>query len=495
MKKQNKIIFKIKFLILFTNNFICDTIPKLKRFRWLFMTKINLKYEKAFFKTALTLAIPIAFQNLLTSCATLIDTAMIVGLGNSSVSAMGVATRFTFLLNVVCFGFASGCSALLAQFWGAKDNKNIKRSLGLALSVSLAFGLIFALALVIFPKELMNLFTDEKLPIELGAGYLKIFSLAVPFLVFSQIMCSALRSVEKVNIPLYSAFISVLANVFINYCLINGNFGFPALGINGAAIGSVVGCFLQALFLVIVVLVGNSPFKGKISDYFSFKFDFVKKYFKTAFPVLLNETLWAVGTNVYVMVLARQGIENHSGYTLYENIQQIFFVFFAGICGACSVMTGMKVGSGEHRQAYSTAKRFAVLTPIMGIVLGGALIIIRDPLLSLFDIETQGARVVASQCLLFYGFWIAMRMIPYTLICGVFRAGGDTKTGCKLDLFGMYLMGIPALLITAFVFKPTNFVVLVAVMFIAEDTLKGILCIKHFSTGKWIKQITDVNVK
>ncbi len=459
------------------------------------MFKINRKKEKVFLKTTLTLAIPIAFQNLLTSCATLIDTAMIVGLGNSAVSAMGVATRFTFLLNVVCFGFASGCSALLSQFWGAKDTKNIRRSLGLALTISIVFGILFALFLLIFPRQLMNMFTDETVPINLGSEYLKIFAISVPFLVFSQIMCSALRSVEQVKIPLLSAFISVGVNVFINYCLINGNFGFPAMGIKGAAIGTVVGCVLQAIFIVVAILFGKSPFKGRITEFLAFKTDFVKKYFITAFPVLLNETLWAFGTNVYVMVLARQGIENHSGYTLFENIQQIFFVFFAGICGACSVMTGMKVGSGEHQEAYETGKRFAILTPVMGIVLGGLLIIIRDPVLSLFNIETQGARIVASQCLLFYGFWIAMRMIPYTLVCGIFRAGGDTKTGCKLDLLGMYALGIPALLITAFLIKPPSFVTLVAVMFIAEDTLKGILCITHFKSRKWIKQITDIKTK
>lgn len=457
------------------------------------MRKINLKKEKNFIVTAMTLAMPIAFQNLLTSCATLIDTAMVVGLGNDSVSAMGVASRFSFLLNVVCFGFASGCAALLSQFWGAKDRLNLRRSLGLVMTLSMSFGVLFAAALALFPTSLMKIFTDEAAPIALGGGYLRVYAAAVPFIVFSQIMCIALRSVECVKVPLVSSAVSVAVNVSVNYCLIDGHFGFPALGLRGAAIGSVCSYVVQSVFLFAAVLICNTPFRGRLKDFIYFKADFVRKYLKTAMPVLLNELFWALGTNIYVMVLARQGVENHSGYTLYENIQQLFFVFFVGICGACSVMVGMRVGSGEHGQAYSVAKRFAIMTPVLGVILGLLLVLLRNPILSLFAIETAGARDVASDCLLFYGFWVPIRMIPYTLICGIFRSGGDTKSGWIYDSVGIYALGIPALLITSQIIRPENFVVLVAVMFIAEDCVKGFLCVRRFFSKKWIKQITDIN--
>lgn len=449
------------------------------------------KENKGFLKNALSLALPIAFQNLLTSCATLIDTAMVIGLGDAATSAMGVASRFSFLLNTICFGFASGCAALLSQYWGVKDKDNIKRSLGLALTASMVFGILYTFALAIFPEQLAHIFTDELEVIPLAASYLRYFSIGVPFIVFSQIMCIALRSVECVKIPLISSGISVVVNTTINYLLIGGHCGFPALGLRGAALGSVIGYVVQSLFIIICVLTCETPFKGKLREFFSFSKKFSAKYFKTALPVLFNESFWAVGSNVYSMVFARQGVENHAGYTLYENVQQIFFVFFVGICGACSVMVGMRVGAGDYDDAYKTAKRFAVLTPAMGVVLGFFLILLRDPLLSLFPIETAGARSVASDCLFFYGLWIAIRMIPYTMICGIFRPGGDTKTGCLLDLVGLYLLGIPSVLITGLLIRPQRFVVLVAVMFIAEDVAKGILCFVHFRSKKWIKQITD----
>ena len=212
-------------------------------------------------------------------------------------------------------------------------------------------------------------------------------------------------------------------------------------------------------------------------------------------PVLINESMWGIGTNVYAMVIGRQGVENHAGYTLYENIQQLFFVFFVGICGACAIMVGKSIGAGDHELGYITAKRFAILTPLMGVVLGIALFASSEPLLSLFNVETEAARNAALDCLRFYGCWLAIRMIPYTLICGIFRAGGDTMIGWVLDMIGLYACGIPAVLITGFLIRPEKFVVLIAVMFISEDLIKSILGMKHFFSRKWIKQLTDTKTE
>lgn len=449
------------------------------------------KWDLSFWRSALALAIPIAFQNLLTSSATLIDTAMVVGLGNAATSAMGVATRFSFLLNVTCFGFASGCAALLSQFFGARDRDNTRRTLGMALLLSLSFGLIYAAALLLFPAQLVGLFNNDPLILPLAVSYLRIFALGVPFVVFAQIMCFSLRAVECVKLPLLSAAVAVAVNTFLNYCLIFGQFGFPRMELRGAALASVIGCAVQAVVIFVGVLLTKNPFRGSLTGLFRFDRPFARKYWRISAPALFNEVMWAVGTNVYVMVFARQGIENHSGYTLYENVQQLFFVFFVGICGACSVMVGTRIGRGDREGGYLAARRFAIMTPIVGLVLGGILILIRHPLLSLFPVETQGAYDVAAACLLFYGCWLAIRMIPYTLICGIFRAGGDTRIGCIYEMIGLYLCGIPLVLFVGLVWQPAEFVFLVIAMFLGEDVCKGILCVRHFRSRRWIHCLTE----
>ena len=447
--------------------------------------------EPGFWKMTVSLALPIAFQTLLTSCAAIIDTAMVVSLGNAETSAIGVAARFAFLLNIICFGFISGCAALISQYWGAHDVPNVRRSYGLAILAALSFGVLYTLALGFFPETMMRIFADDPIIIELGAKYLRYYAIGVLFVIFSQVTSASLRATQRVVLPLICSAIGVAVNCGLNYCLIFGNFGFPRLELEGAAIATVASAIAQTLFLICAVLLTDNPFRTRLANFFAFSRDFAKKYIRIASPALLNEALWGIGTNVYIMVFARQGIEEYAGYTLYENVQQLFFVFFCGICGACAVIVGMRIGAGDHEGGYEAARRFAVMTPLAGVVLGAILFLVRTPILSMFAVETEYARDIASQCLAFYSLWIGMRMIPYTLICGIFRAGGDTKMGCILDIIGLWGCGVPAVLIVGLLVKPSAFVVLVIAMFLGEDTLKSILCLRHFVTRKWIKQITE----
>ena len=446
--------------------------------------------KRGFWRSALALAFPIAMQNLLTSCASLIDTAMIVPLGNTAVAAVGVAGRFMFLLNVMSFGFCSGAATLISQFWGVNDRRGIHRTYGTSLISSLALAFLYALALGLAPGFCISLFGPEADVAALAAEYLVIISFAVPFVMYSQVSCAALRATETVSVPLISSVASVIVNTFLNYCLISGHFGFPALGVRGAAVATLAGCVVQALVVFVFLNLGKNPVRAPLKEWFSLSGSFVKKFFKTAAPVFLNETMWAVGTNIYVMVLARQGTEEYAGYSLYETVQQLFFVFFVGICHASAIMVGKAVGRGETEEAYHTAKRFLIATPLMGFFLGMVVVAVRDPLLSLFAIETEGSRATASNLLLFYGCWLALRMIPYTAVCGIFRAGGDTRTGCIFEIGTMYMVGIPCVALAGLVLH-LPFIWIVVVMFASEDILKGILCVRHFLRRKWIIRLTE----
>jgi Na+-driven multidrug efflux pump len=241
--------------------------------------------------------------------------------------------------------------------------------------------------------------------------------------------------------------------------------------------------------VLVFLLFSKNVVKGSARELFGFSRSFVSKFIVTAAPVLLNESMWALGTNIYVMVLSRQGTENYSAYSIYETVQQLFFVFFVGICHASAIMVGKACGRGDREEAYETAKRFLIMTPLSGVVLGVILILVRNPLLSLFEFETEGARAITSALLLFYGVWIGIRMIPYTAVCGIFRAGGDTRIGCIYEIGTLYLIGIPMVCIAAFVLH-LPFVAIVATMCIAEDIPKGTLCIIYFLRKKWIRKLT-----
>ena len=359
----------------------------------------NITAEKGFYKTALLLALPIAMQNLLVSCAALIDTSMVMALGNVHTSAVGIAGRLAFLLNVVTFGVCSGSATLIAQFWGAKEHKNIKKAYGTALMSALPVALLFASAFFFAPAFLMKIFTDDTAVISAGAVYLKYYSFACIFIMFSQITCSSLRATERVKLPLLSSFVSVIVNTFLNYCLIGGHLGFPRLEMKGAAIATAIGAATQALVLLLFVLLSKNPLRASAKELFVQKKEFVAKFLRVAVPVLFNESLWAVGTNVYAMVIARQGTDNHAAFTVYDTFQQLFFVFFAGMCNACAIMVGKQIGEEKKREAFTTARRFTVMTPVMGVLVGALIMLLRMPVLNLLPVEKPETVALAATIL------------------------------------------------------------------------------------------------
>lgn len=446
--------------------------------------------NRNFIKNMLRLALPIAFQQLLVSCAQLVDTAMVTKLGNVAVSAVGVSSRWIFLMNLFYFGISSGSAALISQFWGAKEKKNIQKSYGVALVFGAGVAVVFSLSMFLIPQYMIRVFTAEQEVIDVAVQYMRIVAFMGIFSAFNQISCTALRATERVNPPLITSFISVATNTALNYILINGKLGFPALGIRGAATASLISTALQSVLLFIVLRTSKDIYNGKLKEFFKLTKAFVRRFSIVCLPVVFNEVAWAIGTNIYVMVFARQGNEAYAGYTIFSSIEQIAFVFFVGICHACSIMTGKTIGEGNSDGAYKLAKKFVVMTPIIGIVTGAIFMFIRNPVLSLLEIETQGAFDIASKLVMIYCLWLPIRNIPYTLIVGTFRAGGDTRVGIFYDCISLYLIGVPVVAILGLIVK-VDFVYLLIAMYICEDIPKSIMSIHRFRSKKWIKNLTD----
>ncbi|MBE6561895.1 MAG: MATE family efflux transporter [Ruminococcaceae bacterium] len=446
--------------------------------------------QKSFWRTALMLALPIAFQNLLTSCASIIDTAMIVPIGNTAVAAVGVAGRLTFMLNVMSFGFSSGAATLISQYWGSGDKAGIRRTYGFAFTFSMIVAALYTAILQLFPGTAVAIFGPEEDVAALAVEYLRIVSAAFPLMMFSLVGSAAIRAAEAVSVPLVASILGVVTNTSLNFCLIGGNFGFPALGVRGAAIATFASAVVQTLVVLYAITLGKNPLRAHPREYFAFSKALARKFIKTAAPVFFNETMWAVGTNIYAMVYVRQSTEDYTGYTLFSNVEQLFFVFFVGICHATAIMVGKEVGRGGRDTAFRTAKKFLILAICMGLVVGGAMILLRNPLLSLFDIETQGAFDTASELLLAYGIILPLILLPYMTICGIFRAGGDTRAGFVFDAISMYGFGIPTVCLAGLVLH-LPFVWIYVVMTLAENIIKTTLCMRHFFSKKWIIRLTD----
>lgn len=447
-----------------------------------------MKKKPGFYGQMLSLAIPIALQNMLASSAHLVDTAMVTRLGNVAVSAVGVAGRWNLFMNVVLFGFCSGSAVLISQYWGAKEEHNIRRTYGLALFFSLIFATLYTVAGLMFPREMMSAFTNEKAVIDAGAEYLRIAVLNTLPLTYAMVTCGARRATEDVKTPLLVSGVSVVVNTFFNYAYIYGHFGMPELGVRGAAVGTVLSGIAQ---LILTLAFGGAQKHftfAPLKELFSFNRKFVGLYMKIAAPVLLNETLWVIGFNLYSVIYAHQGSENYAGYTVFDSVEQLTFVFFVGICNACAIMTGKAVGESGPEKAFTVARKYLRIMPLVALIVGGLLIAIRWPVINLLHVETRYAATLAADILLFFGCWSSIRQIPYLCIVGIFRAGGDTRIGLLLDVGFTLCWGVPVTAALAYWFK-VPFFWLVCGTFMAEDLLKTPFCLWYFYSKRWIRQL------
>ncbi len=444
--------------------------------------------RSGFYKKMFSLAIPIALQQLLTSCAQLVDTAMTVGLGNVSTAAIGVAGRWGFLLNLALFGISSGVAQQLRRSSGHKRQTEHPPQLRHRAHTRACRALYTVLVLAI-PEQMMRVFTSEEEVIAAGVQYLQAVAPYGIFVAISLVTSTVMRSTEDVHTPLVCSIASVATNTVLNYILIYGKLGFPALKLRGAAIATAIAMVVQAVLLFVIGNAKKNIIHAPIGEFFKKDIEFFKKFLRVCVPIMLNELLWGVGTNVYAMVYARQGSENYAAYTIFSSIEQIAFVFFVGICHACSIMTGKAVGAGKVDEAYSMGKRFIKLVPLLGVLTGVARIFLRNPLLRILPIETEGARQMTSTLLLIYSLWIGVRNISYVCVVGIFRAGGDTKIGMFLDIGALFLFSIPIVTTLGFL-TDVPFYVLIIAMYIAEDTPKSLLCLIRFKSRKWIKQLT-----
>lgn len=440
------------------------------------------------FINVIKIAIPIALQQLLTASLHLVDTAFIVSLGDAPTAAIGAAGRFFFVINVTMFGFCSGMMVLSSQYWGINDKKTIRQAFGLGLSNLLIFGIIASALCFFFPKPIISVFTNDANVIALGASYLKIAGLSFIPVSVSIAYSLLLRSIAKVGLPLAISFVSVGVNTILNYALIFGNFGAPKLGIKGAAIATLTAAIIQCVLFIVISKIQKNIASASFSQLVPKSKAFVKKFYATSLPILGNEIVWCVGVSVYVMVLGRQGESNFAAYTIFSSFEQITFTFFIGLCSACSVILGKLVGRDELARAYDFSKKYIKYTILFSIFISIVLYIFAPNLVKIMNTENIDTYNMAVKILRTFTFIFPFFVLPYISIVGVFRSAGTPKIGMILDFITVWFIGIPFVILAAYVFKwPYEYIYLMTGV---EHLVKSILCIIIFKKRKWLNPLT-----
>ena len=453
--------------------------------------------DMGFWRVALKLAFPVAMQNLLTSSFILVDTIMVGQLGDLSLSAVGMAGQFGWFLNMITFGMCSGAAVFISQYWGAKDTAGIRRTYGIAVvSVCLISALFFVIGLL-FPEGVVRIFNREPDVVEAGAAYLRIACWSYLATGVNMVFCIVLRSTENVKLPMYVSLVTTVLNAFMDYGLIFGAFGMPEMGIRGAALATVISAWAGPVLILAVSAIQRNMLISPIKELFGFNKRSIAEYYEKATPVIINETLWGLGTLLFSVIFANLGYQYYAAVTIFRTFENIAFVFFIGLCSASSIMVGKNVGAGHIKRAVEDSRRFVLFVSLCSVLTGVLIIIFRFQLASVFNLSgsiTPETLKLTASLLLVYGIELPVRNLPYILIVGTFRPGGDTKISMKLDLLSLWLCSVPLTTLAAFVFK-LPFIAVFAIMYAAEDYLKAILCVKYYFTYNWLRPVTDQGIK
>jgi putative MATE family efflux protein len=446
----------------------------------------NLFNDSKFYRNLIKIALPIVIQNFIASSLNMVDTMMIGKVGEAEIAAVGIANQLFFLFVLITAGVCSGGGVLIAQFWGKKDTKNIRRVLGIGITTCVIIALMFTVSALLFPRSIMAIFNKDLKVIELGAKYLRIVCFSYIFTAINFNYAFSSRCIERTVMPMVVSAIALGCNTFLNYVFIFGNFGAPNMGVEGAALATLIARVIETVLLVGYIYGTNGVLAAKISEMIDLNRVFINRVFKTSLPVILNEACWGLAAVVYSAIYGRIGTQAIASIQICSTIQNLFMVIIFGMASSAAVMIGNKVGAGEEDTAKVYGKRFCLLGVIIGTILAISLAAAATFILSFFNVSEK---VVHDSLMILYivSGILVVRVLDILLIVGILRGGGDVKFSFLIETFTMWCIGVPLALIGAFVLKlPVYYVVALVTM---EEIVKLILSLWRFLSNKWVRNI------
>lgn len=447
---------------------------------------IDLYSDREYFVSIFKIGWPIAIQQLAFAGLNMLGMVLVGQKGEASVAAVGLAGQVAFLLNLVHFGIISGAAMFTAQFWGRQDIPNLRRVLGLSLLISISASLIFLLLSQFFPENILRIYTEDEAVIALGTGYIRTFSWTFLFFAITFSFAMVMRSTGNVKIPTYVSVGALLLSTFLSYSLIFGKFGFPELGIRGAAVAAVIARGLECLVLLTLLYLTKSPVAGSLKELFDFDLAFVSRVIRPMLPVIVNELFWSLGITTYNIIYGRMGTESIAAINIVSSIEQVAFTLFIAIANATSVNVGNRIGAGRENDAFLYAGRSLGLGVVGGILAGLLLQFLKGPILALYNVSPEVLRN-AGNIINIATFFMWIRINNMIIVVGILRAGGDTKFSMFLDGFIIWIVGVPLAALGALVFQLPVYLVYLCAM--SEEVTKWILGVYRWRSRKWINNL------
>lgn len=443
--------------------------------------------DKKFYKTLFAVAMPIVAQQLITSSVQLVDNVMVGSLNESAIVSVSVVNQLYFVMMLITFGAIGGAGIFTAQYFGAKDFDKLKQTFRFKVMTALTVFFVSLFIFSFFGRSLISMFTDNPTSIENGIAYLNIIRWGILPWVLTVAIANTFRDMGITKPLMYISLLAIITNTGLNYLLIFGKFGFPELGIEGAAYATVAARFVEFFFVFLLMKSRGKVFDTKLSELLKIDKKVLFGIFAMALPLMVNEALWSTGQTMFLQAYSMRGENALAALNITGAISQLVFVTFGGIATGIAVLVGNTLGKNELQEAKDNAKKLIFFAVVFAAAMGVLLFILSFFIMDIYHVsaETQAIAVfnirINAIFIPLYSFNVA---IYFTL-----RSGGDTKSTLLMDSGYMWVISVPiAFVMSRYTDLPVTMMFLIVQIL---DFPKALFGLSRYRKHHWVKNLAE----
>ena len=451
------------------------------------MSSLAILRDRSLRNTLLGIAIPIALQNLITYMTGMMDTIMLGQLGEVELSGASLANQFGTIYMVLTFGVASGANVLLSQYWGKGDTCSIRSILSVAYRVTLILSVLFTAAGALFPQAIMSCFTPDPEVIAAGSRYLAIVCFSYTLNGLTNVMLMTLRSVGTVGISILVYITSFFANTSLNWILIFGKLGAPAMGMAGAAVATVAARAIELAVAGIYVFRFEGKIRYTLRDFLHYDRSFRRDFAVNVTPVMLNELAWSLGNSMVLVVMGRMGRDFVTANSITNITTQMASVFIIGLSNATSVVVGNSIGAGETQRTKDLAKAIMVVGAVFGAMVAGVILLLRGPVIGMYNVP-EATKLLTHQVMASAAVITQYQALSCIGLMGILRGGGDNRFVLFCEAFFLWGIAIPAGFAAGLYLGWTPPVVYLILR--SDEIIKICVALPRIWSGRWVRDVT-----
>lgn len=454
------------------------------------MRSITIVKDKSFYSKVLAIMLPVALQQAINMGVNMLDTMMLGSFGEIQLSASSLANQYYNFFTILCMGIIGGSSVLAAQYWGAGNVDKVHETFSMAFRLAAFVSVFFAILTFLFPSQIMSVYTNEADVIEQGVRYLNITAFIFFFHGTSLVYAQLMRSVGQAKLGLFVSIISFVVNIGANYMFIFGKFGAPRMEIAGAALGTFFARLAEFLATFAYILFIDQKLGFRVKHLLKNPSAlFYKNYFRLGAPVLVSDSLLALGGNMVSVVLGHMGAAVVAANSICMVVDRLCTVVIQGVSNASSIITGNTIGEGNKKKAMEQGETFYMLSIVFGLI-SAVLVLIFGPLtISVYSL-TEETIVVTKQLMNAYAVIVFFQAIQSVMTKGVLRGGGDTKFLMIADILFMWLASIPLGAAGGLLLGWPAWLTMLALR--VDYVIKSVWCVSRLLSGKWIHETSKV---